>query len=73
MGVQTEIQEKQVRISELEAEGTKVQQVKQAEGDAQVKVLQAKAESDAMQYTLPLKQKQIEQTSSRPRPARTPR
>jgi regulator of protease activity HflC (stomatin/prohibitin superfamily) len=62
MGVQTEIQEKQVRISELEAEGTKVQQVKQAEGDAQVKVLQAKAESDAMQYTLPLKQKQIEQT-----------
>jgi regulator of protease activity HflC (stomatin/prohibitin superfamily) len=62
MGVQTEIQEKQVRISELEAEATKAQQVKQAEGDAQVKVLQAKAESDAMQYTLPLKQKQIEQT-----------
>ena len=62
MAVQTEIQEKQVRISELEAEATKAQQVKQAEGDAQVKVLQAKAESDAMQYTLPLKQKQIEQT-----------
>jgi regulator of protease activity HflC (stomatin/prohibitin superfamily) len=62
MGVQTEIQEKQVRISELEAEATKAQQVKQAEGDAQVKVLQAKAESDAMQYTLPLKQKQIEQS-----------
>jgi regulator of protease activity HflC (stomatin/prohibitin superfamily) len=62
MGVQTEIQEKQVRISELEAEAIKAQQVKQAEGDAQVKVLQAKAESDAMQYTLPLKQKQIEQT-----------
>ena len=33
----TEIQEKQVKIAELEAEGTKVQQVKQAEGDAQVK------------------------------------
>jgi regulator of protease activity HflC (stomatin/prohibitin superfamily) len=62
MDVQTEIQEKQVRISELEAEATKAQQVKQAEGNAQVKVLEAKAESDAMQYTLPLKQKQIEQT-----------
>jgi regulator of protease activity HflC (stomatin/prohibitin superfamily) len=62
MGVQTEIQQKQVRIAELEAEATKAQQVKQAEGEAQVRVLQAKAESDAMQYTLPLKQKQIEQT-----------
>lgn len=62
MAVQTEIQEKQVRISELEAEATKAQQVKRAEGEAQVRVLQAKAESDAMQYTLPLKQKQIEQT-----------
>lgn len=62
MGVQTEIQEKQVRISELEAEATKAQEVKQAEGDAQVKVLQAKAEADAMQYTLPLKQKQIEES-----------
>jgi hypothetical protein len=36
--------------------------VKQAEGDAQVKVLEAKGEADAMTYTLPLKQKQIEQT-----------
>ena len=62
MGVQTEIQQKQVKISELEAEGVKVQQVKQAEGQAQVRVLQAKAEADAMQYTLPLKQKQIEQS-----------
>jgi len=62
MGVQTEIQEKQVRISELEAEATKAQQVKQAEGQAQVRVLQAKAEADAMQYTLPLKQKQIEES-----------
>ena len=33
-----------------------------AEGQAQVRVLQAKGESDAMQYTLPLKQKQIEQS-----------
>ena len=62
MGVQTEIQAKQVKISELEAEAVKAQQVKQAEGQAQVRVLQAKAESDAMQYTLPLKQKQIEQS-----------
>src|SRR5437016_13002474 len=62
MGVQTEIQEKQVRISELEAEATKSQQVKQAEGEAQVRVLEAKGEADAMQYTLPLKQKQIEQS-----------
>jgi regulator of protease activity HflC (stomatin/prohibitin superfamily) len=62
MGVQTDIQQKQVRISELEAEATKAQQVKQAEGEAQVRVLQAKSEADAMQYTLPLKQKQIEQS-----------
>jgi regulator of protease activity HflC (stomatin/prohibitin superfamily) len=62
LGVETEIHEKQVRISELDAEAQKAAQVKQAEGDAQVKVLEAKGESDAMQYTLPLKQKQIEQT-----------
>ena len=62
MAVQTEIQAKQVKISELEAEATKAQQVKEAEGQAQVRVLQAKAEADAMQYTLPLKQKQIEQS-----------
>ena len=62
MGVETELQQKQVRIAELQAEATKAQQVKQAEGEAQVRVLQAKAESDAMQYTLPLKQKQIEQS-----------
>ena len=46
----------------LQAEATKVQQVKQAEGQAQVRVLEAKGEADAMQYTLPLKQKQIEQS-----------
>jgi len=62
MAVQTEIQAKQVKISELEAEAVKAQQVKQAEGQAEVRVLQAKAEADAMQYTLPLKQKQIEQS-----------
>lgn len=62
MSVETEIQQKQVRISELAAEAQKVQQVKQAEGQAQVHVLEAKGEADAMQYTLPLKQKQIEQS-----------
>jgi regulator of protease activity HflC (stomatin/prohibitin superfamily) len=62
MGVETDIQQKQVRISELEAEAQKVQQVKQAEGQAQVRVLQAKGEADAMKYTLPLKQQQIEQS-----------
>jgi regulator of protease activity HflC (stomatin/prohibitin superfamily) len=62
MGVETEIQQKQVRISELEAEAQKIRQVKQAEGQAQVRVLQAKGEADAMKYTLPLKQKQIEQS-----------
>ena len=62
MGVETDIQQKQVRISELRAEANKVQEVKQAEGAAQVHVLQAKAESDAMQYTLPLKEKQIQQS-----------
>jgi len=62
MGVETELKQKEVKIAELEAEATKVQQIKQAEGEAQVHVLQAKGESDAMQYTLPLKQKQIEQS-----------
>lgn len=62
LGTETEIQQKQVRIAELQAEAQKVQEVKRAEGAAQMRVLQAKAESDAMQYTLPLKEKQIQQT-----------
>ncbi len=62
MGVQTEIQAKQVHIAELEAEAQKVQQVKQAEGVATSKVIEAKGEADAMQYTLPLKEKQIQQS-----------
>ena len=61
-GVETEIQQKQVRIAELEAEADKARQVKAAEGEAQVHVLQAKSEADAMQYTLPLKEKQIQQS-----------
>jgi regulator of protease activity HflC (stomatin/prohibitin superfamily) len=62
MGVETEIHQKQVRIAEADAEATKAQQVKQAEGQAAVRVLEAKGEADAMQYLLPLKQKQIEQS-----------
>ncbi len=62
MSVETELKQKQVKIAELEAEANKVQQIKQAEGEAQVHVLQAKGEADAMQYTLPLKEKQIQQS-----------
>jgi regulator of protease activity HflC (stomatin/prohibitin superfamily) len=62
LGIQTEIQQKQVRIAELQAEAEAKQKVKEAEGDAQSKVVEAKGEADAMQYTLPLKQKQIEQS-----------
>jgi regulator of protease activity HflC (stomatin/prohibitin superfamily) len=62
LGIQTDIQQKQVRIAELQAEAEAKQKVKQAEGDAQSRVVEAKGEADAMQYTLPLKQKQIEQS-----------
>lgn len=62
LGVVTDIQQKQVRIAELQAEAEAVQKVKAAEGEAQSRVVEAKGESDAMQYTLPLKQKQIEQS-----------
>ncbi|HVT98211.1 MAG TPA: hypothetical protein VHE33_11950, partial [Acidobacteriaceae bacterium] len=59
---QTDIQQKQVRIAELQAEAQAAQKVKQAEGDAHARVVEAKGEADAMQYTLPLKQKQIQQS-----------
>jgi regulator of protease activity HflC (stomatin/prohibitin superfamily) len=62
MAVDTDIQQKQVRIAELEAEADKVQKIKQAEAEAQSRVVEAKGEADAMQYTLPLKEKQIEQS-----------
>ncbi|MGD0789726.1 MAG: SPFH domain-containing protein [Terracidiphilus sp.] len=62
MGVLTDIQQKQVKIAELQAEAEAGQKVKQAEGDAQSRVVEAKGEADAMQYTLPLKEKQIEQS-----------
>jgi regulator of protease activity HflC (stomatin/prohibitin superfamily) len=60
--VQTDIQQKEVRIAELEAEAEAARKVKQAEGDAKARVMEAKGEADAMQFTLPLKQKQIEQS-----------
>jgi len=62
LSVVTEIQQKQVRIAELQAEAEAKQKAKEAEGDAQARVIEAKGEADAMQYTLPLKQKQIEQS-----------
>ena len=62
LGVELEVKQKQVREAELEAEAQEARDVKAAEGQAQVTVLQAKAQSDAMQYTLPLKEKQIQQT-----------
>jgi regulator of protease activity HflC (stomatin/prohibitin superfamily) len=62
LGVETDIQQKHVKIAELEAAADAAQKVKEAEGEAQAKVVEAKGESDAMQYTLPLKTKQIEQS-----------
>ena len=48
MGVDTDIQQKQVRIAELQAEAQAAQKVKEAEGDAQAKVVEVRGESDAM-------------------------
>ena len=60
--IQTQMREKEVKIAELEAEAQKRRDVKRADAQAQVRVLQAKAEADSIQYTLPLKEKQIQQT-----------
>jgi regulator of protease activity HflC (stomatin/prohibitin superfamily) len=60
--VDASIEQKKVKIAESQAEAAKVRQIKHAEADAQSRVLMAKADSDSMQYTLPLKQKQIEQS-----------
>jgi regulator of protease activity HflC (stomatin/prohibitin superfamily) len=60
--VDAEIEQKRVAIAESQAEAAKAREVKHAEGDAQSQVIMAKAQSDAMVYTLPLKQKQIEQS-----------
>jgi regulator of protease activity HflC (stomatin/prohibitin superfamily) len=60
--VDASIEQKRVKIAESQAEAAKVRQVKHAEADAASRVIMAKSESDSMQYTLPLKQKQIEQS-----------
>ncbi len=60
--VDAQIEQKRVAIAQSQAEAQKVREVKRAEADAQSQVIMAKAQSDAMQYTLPLKQKQIEQS-----------
>ena len=60
--IEVDMKQKMVRTAELEAEADKVRQVKQSEGRAQSTVLEAKAQADAMQYTLPLKEKQIQQS-----------
>src|SRR5262249_15581025 len=61
LSIELEVKQKMVRTAELEAEAEKSRQVKQAEGRAQITVLEAKAQADAMQHTLPLKEKQIQQ------------
>jgi len=60
--VDADIEQKRVKIAESQAEAAKIRQVKHAEADAASRVIMAKSESDSMQYTLPLKQKQIEQS-----------
>ncbi len=60
--VDAEIEQKRVAIAESQAEAAKIRDVKHAEADAQSQVIMAKAQADAMVYTLPLKQKQIEQS-----------
>lgn len=62
LNIELDVKAKEVKSAELEAEAEKVRQVKAAEGQAQITVLQAKAQADAMQHTLPLKEKQIQQT-----------
>jgi regulator of protease activity HflC (stomatin/prohibitin superfamily) len=62
MSIEVELKQKMVRTAELEADADKVRQLKQAEARATATVLAAKAQADAMQYTLPLKEKQIQQT-----------
>jgi regulator of protease activity HflC (stomatin/prohibitin superfamily) len=60
--VDTDIEIKRVKIAAAQADALKIREVKRAEADAQSRVIMAKADSDSMQYTLPLKQKQIEQS-----------
>src|SRR2546430_13248229 len=49
LSIELEVKQKLVRTTELEADAMKVRHVKEAEGRAQVTVLEAKAQADAMQ------------------------
>jgi regulator of protease activity HflC (stomatin/prohibitin superfamily) len=60
--IEMDVKQKEVKTAELEAEALKVRAIKAAEAQAQTRVLEAKADAEAMQYTLPLKEKQIQQT-----------
>jgi regulator of protease activity HflC (stomatin/prohibitin superfamily) len=60
--VDAAIEQKRVAIAQSQAEAQKIRDVKRAEANAQSQVIMAKAQADAMVYTLPLKQKQIEQS-----------
>jgi regulator of protease activity HflC (stomatin/prohibitin superfamily) len=60
--VEADIEQKRVAIAQSQAEAQKIRDVKHAEANAQSQVIMAKAQADAMVYTLPLKQKQIEQS-----------
>jgi regulator of protease activity HflC (stomatin/prohibitin superfamily) len=62
LSVDLEVKQKMVRQAELEAEAQKMRDIKAAEAQAEVVVLQAKAQADAMQHTLALKEKQIQQS-----------
>jgi len=62
LSIEVEMKQKMVRAAELEADADKIRHVKQSEGRAQATVIEAKAQADAMQYTLPLKEKQIQQS-----------
>lgn len=62
MSIDLEVKQKLVRSAELESEAQKAREVKEAESQAQIVVIQAKAQADAMQHTLPLKEKQIQQS-----------
>lgn len=62
MNIELDVKKKLVQAAQLESEAQKQREIKEAEAQAEIVVLQAKAQADAMQHTLPLKQKQIEQS-----------
>src|SRR5262249_9817322 len=56
-----ELKDKQVKQSELEAEGEKIRREKAAEAAGNEQIIAARAQAEAMKHVLPFKQKQIEQ------------